>query len=147
MEKIFLETQKFTQWWIWAILLVPIAFHISDINQMSFIYLLVMLLTIVFIYSITLTVIVKPDGLHYQFFPIHFKTYIIKKEDIDNFKALKYNPILDYGGWGIRHRFKGKAYNIRGNKGVKIYLKNGKTILFGSQKYQELEKALEIIKH
>ena len=42
---------------------------------------------------------------------------------------------------------KGKAYNIRGNKGVKIYLKNGKTILFGSQKNQELEKALEIIKN
>lgn len=147
MEKIFLEKQKFTQWWIWVILLIPTAFHVSDVSQISFIYLSLMLLVIIFIYSITLTVIVKSDGLHYQFFPIHFKNYIIKKEDIDNFKALKYNPILDYGGWGIRHRFKGKAYNIRGNKGVKIYLKNGKTILFGSQKNQELEKALEIIKN
>ena len=84
MQKIFLEKQKFTQWWIWAILLVPIFFHISEVSQMSFIYLTVMLLVIVFIYSITLTVIVKPDGLHYQFFPIHFKTYILKISQKDN---------------------------------------------------------------
>ena len=46
---------------------------------------------------------------------------------------------------GIRHGFKVKAYNISGNKGVKIYLKNGKNILFGSQKHIELDKALKEI--
>ena len=147
MEKLFIEKQKFTQWWIWAILLFSIIFHIAEAEQASSFYILIILLFAVFIYSITLTIKVKSDGIHYQFFPIHFKSYIIQKDDIEKFESLKYNPILDYGGWGIRHRFKGKAYNIRGNKGVKIYLKNGKTILFGSQKYQELEKALESIKH
>ena len=146
MENLFIEKQKFTQWWVWVILLFSIIFHIVDAEQVSSVYLLIMLLIIVFIYSITLTVKVKSEGLHYQFFPIHFKSHIIYKHDIEKLESLQYNPILDYGGWGIRHRFKGKAYNIRGNKGVKIYMKNGKTILFGSQKYKELEKALNIIK-
>ena len=64
------------------------------------------------------------------------------KAEIKSAKAVKYNPILDYGGWGIRYRFKTKAYNIKGNKGVRIYLKNGKNILFGSQKHKEFAKII-----
>ena len=26
-----------------------------------------------------------------------------------------YKPILEYGGWGIKHGFKGKAYNVMEN--------------------------------
>ena len=44
---------------------------------------------------------------------------------------------------GIRYGFKGKAYNVSGNKGVKIFLKNGTNIMFGSQKHKELSKALK----
>ena len=69
---------------------------------------------------------------HYQFFPMHFKSYIIRFDEIENVEAITYSPIKDYGGWGIRYRMKGRAYNVKGNQGVKVYLKNGKNILFGS---------------
>jgi len=64
-------------------------------------------------------------------------------EDIEKFKALEYSPLKEYGGWGIKYGFKGKAYNVSGNKGVKIFLNNGTNIMFGSQKHLELAKALK----
>ena len=42
--------------------------------------------------------------------------------------------------------FKGKAYNVSGNKGVKIFLNNGTNIMFGSKKNNELAKALKMAK-
>jgi hypothetical protein len=49
----------------------------------------------------------------------------------------------EFGGWGIRYGFKSKAYNVSGNKGLQIVLKNERQILFGSQRHKELEKVME----
>ena len=37
----------------------------------------------------------------------------------------------------------GMAYNVGGDRGVRILKKNGKKILFGSQQAEELERALQ----
>ena len=96
-----------------------------------------------FFYLLELRVSISEEGVHYQFFPIHLKIYTIKFDEIEDFKAVTYSPLKDYGGWGIRHRFKGKAYNVKGNKGVKINLKNkNRHILFGSQKNDSFVQAL-----
>ena len=50
---------------------------------------------------------------------------------------------MDYGGWGIRFRYKAKAYNVKGNEGVKVYLKTGRHILFGSQKSSIFESEIK----
>ena len=84
--------------------------------------------------------------MHSQFPPFHFKSHTINIDEIERIEALKYKPLVDYGGWGIRYGFKGKAYNVSGNLGVKVYLTNGRNILFGSQKHKELEKALKQIR-
>jgi TATA-box binding protein (TBP) (component of TFIID and TFIIIB) len=39
----------------------------------------------------------------------------------------------------------GKAYNVSGNKGVQLVFKNGKKLLIGSQKADELAKAIESV--
>ena len=56
---------------------------------------------------------------------------------------MTYRPIMEYGGRGIRFGRQGMAYNVGGNRGVKIKLKNGKQALVGSQKPEELQRALE----
>lgn len=58
----------------------------------------------------------------------------IEKEDILEVEDVKYNPLLDWGGWGIRFNLKGVAYNMYGDRGVKLTMKSGKIILIGSQK-------------
>ena len=52
--------------------------------------------------------------------------------------AITYSPLKDYGGWGIRYGRKGKAYNVSGNKGVMLSMKDGKAIMIGSQNNKDL---------
>ncbi len=86
-----------------------------------------------------LTTQIDREGIHYRFFPFHFKFHLIPREMIDKAEVVTYKPLRDYGGWGIRFGSKGKAYNVRGDKGLQLSLQNGRQILFGTQKEQELE--------
>ena len=150
-ELIFKEKQKFTQKWLWLILIIlPLLITISPIDlssdpKLSYLIILMSLSPMILFYFIELRVMLSNKGLQYQFFPFHLKSYTIKLDEITSFEELTYSPIKDYGGYGIRYGFKGKAYNVSGNKGVKIYLKNGKNILFGSKKSNELALVLEQI--
>jgi len=148
MEIFFEEKQKFNQWWLWIILLVfPILSILPfDGNEINYYYVLIGLAIPLIFYFLELRTFVTKEGLHYQFFPFHFKKYLVKIEEIEKVEALQYKPLGDYGGWGIRYGLKGKAYNVSGNKGVKVHLSNERNILFGSQKYKELEKVLRQIK-
>ena len=145
MNYIFQESQKFTQWWVWGILLLPLIFALSIEDPNSNFGILILIFILTLFYFLELRVRVNSQGIHYQFFPIHLRQYSIKKNEIEKIEALKYKPLGDYGGWGIRYAFKGKCYNVKGNLGVKVFLKNGSYVLFGSQKNKELEKALKQI--
>ena len=59
-------------------------------------------------------------------------------------EARTYRPLLEYGGWGIRYApfGKGWAYNVHGSQGVQLELTNGKRILIGSQRAEELARAI-----
>ena len=142
---IFREVQKFTQWWVWLILLLPVIFLLSVEDPNYNFGTLILIVIIILFYLIELRVSVNSHGIHYQFFPFHLKSYIIKNNEIEKIEALKYKPLSDYGGRGIRYAFKGKCYNVKGNLGVKVFLKNGSYVLFGSQKHKELERALQQI--
>lgn len=145
MEVLFNENQKFSQWWLWLILFsLPVfAVYPFDVNNLNLSYIFVSIAILVFFYFLELRVFITEEGLYYQFFPIHIKKHVIKFSEIKKIEAVKYRPIIDYGGWGIKHGFNGKAYNVSGNFGIKIYLSNGKNILFGSKKYKKFEKVLK----
>lgn len=95
-------------------------------------------------FSLKLEVWLDSDGIHYRFFPLISKNKLISKGEIQRFEIRKYNPLLDYGGWGIKKRFKwGRAYNVSGNIGLQLYLKNGKKVLFGTQRSQAIMYAMD----
>lgn len=143
MKYIFQENQKFTQWWVWACILVTVVSLAISVNNIYTVLFIVFF--IIFFYFLELRIKVTREELQYQFFPMHYRKYSINKNEIEKIEALKYKPLGDYGGWGIRYAFKGKCYNVKGNLGVKVFLKNGSYVLFGSQKNKELEKALKQI--
>ena len=148
MSILFEEKQKFNQWWLWVILLsFPIvSVGPFDDNEINVYYVLIGLAIPLLFYLFELRIKINEDGLHYQFSPFHLKFHTIKMDEIENFKAMEYSPLKEYGGWGIKYGFKGKAYNVSGNKGVKVFLKNGANIMFGSQKHKELAKVLKVTK-
>jgi len=92
---------------------------------------------------------VYQDGLYVRFFPTHIRYKKIAAEDIAEHCVRTYDS-LGYGKiWPGVMRYssddKTWAYITRGNKGVQLVLKNGKKLLIGSQKPEELSNALNPI--
>ena len=87
---------------------------------------------------------VRSDGLYVRFYPFHIRYKKFTPKDLAEFYSRTYKPIREYGGWGIRCSFtgKGKAYNVSGNKGLQLVLTNGKKLLIGSRKPDELVAAI-----
>jgi len=168
---IFKEIQKFQQLWIWIVLILAGSIAIGTFgyifyeqiingqsfgnNQMSdtsfivtFILLLILfLLLFLIIGNAKLITLIDKRGIEYRFIPFQFKTHMIDWGSIESFEVISYHPIREYGGWGIRFGKGGKrAYNVSGNKGLQLYLKNGKQILIGTQKDIELKEFLTKLK-
>ena len=160
MNKVlFKETQQFRQWW-WIVLAlgstVPtMLFSIYALYQktvngiqvgdaMLIILPFFMGIMIWVFFSLKLEVWIDQDGIHYRFYPLISKNKIISKEEIQRYEIRKYSPLLDYGGWGIKKRFKwGRAYNVSGNIGLQLYLKTGRKVLFGTQRSQAIIYAMD----
>lgn len=88
---------------------------------------------------------VRSDGLYVRFYPLHIRYKKFTPQDLAEHYSRTYKPIREYGGWGIRCSFtgKGKAYNVSSNKGVQLVLTNGKKLLIGSQKPDEIVAAID----
>ena len=104
---------------------------------------LLLLGSAVFFFVLKLETEIRHDGLYVRFFPIHIHHKKIAPGELVDSYARQYRPIMEYGGWGIRCGFRGgRAYNVRGNKGVQLVLQNDKRLLIGSQKADELAGAI-----
>lgn len=110
---------------------------------------IVALIAIVALFLVTnLETEVRSDCLRVRLFPFHIRHREIPVQDLSQCYARTYKPIREYGGWGIRYSFRkgrGKAYNLSGNKGVQLVFKNGKRLLIGSQKPDELADTINKI--
>ncbi len=87
----------------------------------------------------------RPQGLFVKFSPFHRSFKRIELERVPDVEAKTYSPVMQHGGWGIRYRRGGKAYNVSGKKGVMVTFNNAKTLLIGSQKPEELEVAIKSV--
>ena len=159
---LFREVQRFRQIWLWLLLLCVAGVSIYALveqlvlgkpfgNNPASDTMLVVIVVIfgfgfpLFFYSMNLRTEVRGDGLYYRFFPFHCSIRRIPLDDLKTYQVRTYSAIREYGGWGIRHGLNGKAYNVRGNRGVQLELVNGEQVLIGSQRPDELSEALSIV--
>mgnify|MGYP001821635815 CR=1 FL=1 len=57
--------------------------------------------------------------------------------------AREYDALREYGGWGIKGWSREKrAYNVSGSEGVELFLRDGRTVMLGSQRADELAAAI-----
>ena len=89
-----------------------------------------------------LETVVNRDGLFLRFYPFHLRQRKIPLEEVVSFRAVIYRPIWDYGGWGMRFVRGGRAYNVSGREGVRLEFYDGKHLLIGSQRSEELAAAI-----
>lgn len=86
-----------------------------------------------FLASISMRTQILPEGIVVCCLPLRFLKRRIAWDEIERIYARTYRPLLEYGGWGIRRGKSGTAYNMRGNQGIQIELRNGRKILIGTQ--------------
>ena len=143
---LFEENQSFRHPWLWtlklAIMAVLLVASLNASEGAPWIVLGLVLAVALLLYSMRLSVQVDTEAVRIRFFPIWKKT--IPLAEIVRWEGRTYRPILEYGGWGIRYSpfGKGWAYNVSGNQGVQLELANGKRILIGSQRAEELARAI-----
>jgi hypothetical protein len=88
-----------------------------------------------------LTTEVRPDALVLVYRPLRRRS--IPLADVRRAEAVTYRPLLDYGGWGLRWwPGSGWAWSVSGNRGVRLELADGKRLLVGSLRADELQDAL-----
>lgn len=61
---------------------------------------------------------------------------------IEAVEVLRYRPLRDFGGWGLRIGGKGVMYNARGDRAVRLTLRGGQSVFIGSQRPEALAAAL-----
>lgn len=149
----FTERQYFRQLWIWAILFVFNFFILYmvwsslygdrqespyDSTGLMIGVAGMILVNLIFIFS-RLDTKLDETGVHYRFFPFMRKWKTKRWDEIDQIFIRRYNPIFEYGGWGIRIGIFGNgwAYNVSGNMGIQMKLKSGKRILLGTNRPEE----------
>jgi len=145
----FTETQKVKQAWVIVLMVTVTIFAIINYVQMPASFSSVSPLVVTFFADLILIALrlntkINKEGIYFQLFPFQLKGSLITWSEIATIEVRKYSPIKEYGGWGFRYGFKnGKAYNVSGNMGLQMVLKNGDKILIGTQKPEELETYLK----
>jgi len=153
----FREEQRFRQWWMWLLLLLIVALQWWGFAQqivlgqpwgtnpapdwmMVLFWLLFGIGLPAFFLYLRLIVTVTDDSVDIAFRPLTRRTIPI--DDITSVKARTYSPLREYGGWGIRGLGNNRAYNVSGNRGVELILQDGRRVLIGSQRADDLAQAI-----
>jgi len=159
---IFTEEQRFGQVWLWVALVgMDVAFFAlffaqffgpvpprptgpADLLGLCLGALLCLGITALFV-SLKLITRITNQGISVQFKPLHRKPVIFHFSDIREYSVRTYRPVMEYGGWGIKRGTGGLAYNVSGNKGLQLVLKDGRKILIGTQKPEQLKSVIDSV--
>jgi hypothetical protein len=146
------EVQRFPFWMVglpcgivlgivlacWLVAGLPTEALVTFLSAFCFVILLCVL-----VLALRLVTEVDEGGVRILLTPLAHRR--IRPDEIDAAYVRTYRPLWEYGGWGIRWGWAGRAYNARGNRGVQLVLKDGARVLIGSQQPDELLSAIRAI--
>ena len=159
---LFIEKQKFDQWWFRILVSIgPAILWFAFIQQiilkkqfgsnpasdvlLIILWILFGILMPLFLLNIQLITIITTDGIYIRFIPFYFKYRRFDFTDIEEYEVRKYKVIAEYGGYGIRGTKKNRAYNVKGDTGLQIIFKDGNKLLIGTQKPEEIQMAVQSV--
>ncbi len=157
---LFREVQRFRQLWIWIPLLafalwitwaawrqlvegVPVGSNPMGNTGLLLVWALAAVGLPGLFLATRLRTEVREDGVHVRFTPFHLRDRFFPLDTLARVEAVTYNPLLEFGGWGLRLGPGGWAYNVSGRRGVRLTFTNGKKLLIGSAKPEAFVDAVE----
>lgn len=92
--------------------------------------------------NLKLTTRLDRRGLSINYWPLARRNLPLEK--IASWQAMDYHPIRDYGGWGVRYSLTQRhwVYSVKGHRGVLLELSDGKKLMLGSGRADELAQAI-----
>lgn len=160
MQTEFKEVQNFRVWWhillagfpviICSLLFALVYFNLietKDGNKNTIAFIISLIATFIFFIwfiTIKLETIINENGIFVNYIGMPFCKRSIKWEEIKEISIIKYSPLNDYGGWGVRYSSTGNGwcYNVSGDDGIKIIYTTEKPFLIGTQQKEEVEKII-----
>jgi hypothetical protein len=152
---VFKEVQHFRQWWVWAILVVTLlamcAVGVSGylkggVNEGELMAMGIgaglLFILMIYFWILRLHTDVNETGIRVKFAPFPMAEKQFDWSAMNKCYIRQYSPIGEYGGWGLKGTSKNRAYNISGNEGLQIVFNDGRKVLIGTQKSEELTAVL-----
>ena len=160
------EIQRFRQPWLWSILITvwisvigtfcfvvnrqlvqDISNGNSSLNdsglKASLILAIVLVTALIVLFAkAKLSTQIDKKFISYKFYPLHKSYRKIAWNSVTKCEVVTYQPVSQYGGWGIRAGKNGKVFSVSGNRGLQIVLRTGERILIGTTKANELSMAI-----
>ena len=100
---------------------------------------ILMILIVLLFLKARLEIRVTKYGIHYRYFPLIRNWKYIDRDHITKWEVKKYFAL----GYGLRFGFRFLTIRIRGNFGLELTLANKPNIRLGTQRPEELRKAME----
>jgi len=159
-ETLFSENQRFSQWWLWLLLIgltglilygiiqqliFGIPFGTKPASDAGLVLTLVIPVSLLALFiALRLETRITRDGIYVRFLPFQKTFRYYSWANLSKSYVRKYSAILEYGGWGYRFGFfgKGSALNVSGNKGLQLITIDGKKMLIGTRKPEEITETL-----
>lgn len=145
---LFAERQGFLRPWWWLVLsvnLVPTGLLLFAFQRhfppMTLLLLAIFLVPAGLFAWLRLDTRLDAAGISYRMRPLG--PHRLAWAEVRRAYVREYSPIGEYGGWGIKGwSFKDYAFNVAGRQGLQLELADGRRILLGTQRPEELRQAL-----
>lgn len=161
---IFKEQQRFSNWilwlllismavgvWFWFVASIILSTGVStgmeeSITPAWFVVLVWIIVGIViplFVFILRFDLQIEDGEIKFQYFPFHIKPKRLSIKEIQNYKIVRFDPLGDYGGWGIRKKANTIGYITASGRGVIVLLDGEMQLTFGSDQPKELYLAID----
>lgn len=154
IEPKFEETQQYREWGFWIIVslifLFPFIIRLFSIMELGLwgafgkgilVHIIIIGLIILLFIIAKTDLLMDKSGVRIRYFPFSKKKF--SWEEIEEAKMINYN-FQEIRGKGIRFwTHYGIIQKLKGNRGLFLKLKNGKTYLISTQKPAELKQTIK----
>lgn len=153
----FAERQSFGKKWWWILLLPLVMGSIISVVTLNgndveiwkaLIPTGITIIVPLLLFSMQLHTFINHEEVSIRFSPFQRGQTSFKWSEVEQARVVNYDPLSEYGGWGIRKGWKRSkvAYNVWGSRGLELTLFDGKIVMIGTNQSEQMEQYLTYLK-